>query len=190
MFGESMVKQIEDSGASSAYQLYGMELQKVASGGTSSILGANGKDIQMQTSAISEMAKRGDVEELRNVQSLTDSNGAALVPQSTIMAGIGDSVGDISAKAPDIIKKDAPGHAIWGKMTSEKINALEESSVELMRKYMVDTTQSTADDIAAKSQITKETIKIATDKDLQRNLTPITKAALNGILAGTGLNIT
>lgn len=182
IFGKSMVDDIEATGAGSAYDLYGMELQKVASGGASSILGVSGSDIQMQTSAISEMAKRGDVEELRSLQTTG-------VSQSTIMAGIGDSAGDIATKAPDIIKRGAPGHAIWGKMTGEKITALDESSVKLMRTYVEDALQATPQDTAAKTQIRNEAIRIANDPNLQKNLTPDMKTALNGILGGTGTGL-
>jgi hypothetical protein len=139
----------------------------------------------MQTSAISEMAKRGDIQELRELQDPRYN-----VSQSTIMAGIGDSAGDIAAKAPDIIKRDAPGHAVWGKMTGEKITALDETSVELMGRYVATTSLSSPEDIAAKTQVRNEAIRIATDPNLQKNLTPKTKAALNGILAGSGHTIT
>lgn len=194
LLGKDKVEAIEKrvaEGHTSAHAIYGAELLEVARGGESTLLGASGKDVQMQTAAISEMAGRGDIEELRGLQSPEPGDGRRdAVSQSTIMAGIGDKVGDIAAKAPDIIKRDAPGHAVWGKMTGEKITALDESSVKLMADYMGDTSLSTDEDINAKTQIRNEAIRIATDPNLQKNLTPKAKAALKEILAGSGHSIT
>lgn len=190
IFGESMVKEIEATGATNANDLYGMELQKVAGGGSSTIIGANGKDIQMQTSAISEMAKRGDIEELRSLQ--TPSGERKAVSQSTMMAGIGDSVGDIMSKAPDIIKNGAPGEAIWGKMTADKIAALDDSSVKLMETFFgsaIGDNSGTATREAA-NQILAEVQKMAQNKDLQTNLSPEMKKSLNNIGGGYGATFT
>lgn len=202
-FGSRMVEQIESSRAAytqatggdtigNANDLYGWELEQVARGGSSQVIGASGKDVQMQTAAIAEMSQRGDVgKKLANgyTTGIRGVQASGTASQDTIMSGIGASVGDIMTKAPDIVKGGS--HAgTWGKMTAAKIAGLDETSTRMMSDfYSTARTSTEQKDRDAASQILAEAQKIATNKDLHNNLSPEAKSSLNSILGGTGLTI-
>ncbi len=191
-YGRRYVEQVEQSrtdytaatgeSIGNTHDLYGWELEKVARGGSSGVLGANGSNIEMQTAAVSEMVGRGDWGETKTNGYTTGIRGlqAAGVSQSTIAAGIGTSTGEVIAKAPDILKGGS-GEGPWGKITADQIVALDPTSVQLMSDYYSTPTISPGTEANIRSQVTK----MANDPKLQQNLTPAAKAALNGIL-GSG----
>jgi hypothetical protein len=74
----------------------------------------------MQKAAIAELAGRGDVGDIRDLQGTVDN--------SVIMQGIQPHVGDVAAKAPDIVK----GPRAYETISAEKMLDLDKSSLELM----------------------------------------------------------
>lgn len=191
LFGEDKVKAIKKhvvEGRTSAHAIYGAELELVAKGGESALLGANGKDVQMQTAAISEMVGRGDYGEEKldgtynGIRGLQETG----VSQSVIMAGMGDKAGSVAAEAPDIIKRGAPGHAVWGKVTAEKMLAHDDTTSAVLARYTDSGGGGSADDAKAKEQIKNELERIADDPELQRNLSPTKKDAFNKALGASG----
>ena len=121
----SSMKNIGDNlrdipGGLSAYEQYGAELKQVALGKGSKVLKASAGDVAMQKAAIAELAGRGDVGDIRDLQGTVDN--------SVIMQGIQPHVGDVAAKAPDIVK----GPRAYETISAEKMLDLDKSSLELM----------------------------------------------------------
>ncbi|MSR68679.1 hypothetical protein EXS66_02755 [Candidatus Saccharibacteria bacterium] len=193
-YGSRYIDQVEKSRADSAakgetitdaYGLYGWEIDKVAHGESSDVLGANGSNIEMKTAAVSEMVGRKDWGETKTSATgasyTTGIRGlqAAGVSQSTIVAGIGTKTGEVIAMAPDILKGGS-GEGAWGKITADQIVALDATSVKLMSDYYLTATTSAG----TKANIKSEVDKMANDSKLRQNLSPVAKAALNAIKPG------
>ena len=102
---------------SSGYDLYGAELAHVSAGGTSELLGANGRNALTQQAAIAELAQRGDYHVLK------EQVDTGKISQSTMLAGIQPSIADAATKAPDLVKGDAG--AAFDNISADKFAAMD-----------------------------------------------------------------
>ena len=114
------IKRTTDAGKprpSSGYDLYGAELAHVSAGGTSELLGANGRNALTQQAAIAELAQRGDYHVLK------EQVDTGKISQSTMLAGIQPSIADAATKAPDLVKGDAG--AAFDNISADKFAAMD-----------------------------------------------------------------
>jgi len=198
-FGAGRVREIEASIASaggysevrSANDLYGIELEKVAKGQKSTVLGVSSPSRELQTAAITEMAKRGDYGE-----AVTDASGAVVrdasgaiqykngirsvlqsgVNREIVMEGLGTETGKVAGEAPDIVKGDIA--ASYSKLSAEKIAGLDKTSAGIFAEFI--RTASPED----KEYLESELRKLHDNEGLTSKLGKDVKEKLNKIAEG------
>ena len=89
----------------------------MSAGGTSELLGANGRNALTQQAAIAELAQRGDYHVLK------EQVDTGKISQSTMLAGIQPSIADAATKAPDLVKGDAG--AAFDNISADKFAAMD-----------------------------------------------------------------
>lgn len=154
--------------------LYAKELQSVAMGQGSQVLGVSPGDSSMQVASITELSKLGDFQSVYEVQQ-------AGVSQDVIMKGIDPHIGDVMTKAPDIVKGSAPAFDAIG---ADKFVQMDKKTAARYVQYVSSTPQGSAAR-ANLHQIHTEFSKPGSD--LSSRLDPTARQTVNG--AGLGVTL-
>lgn len=172
--------------------LYGLELQRVAMGQGSDLLGVSAGDSAMQVASVSELAQRGDFNLIS--EATTTMNAAGTGPalsQDVMMKGIQPSFGDVMTKAPDLVK--GAGGA-YNNIGAEKIAGLDRYSTERMVAHVSNGAnfRDAAGNIdpvahaAAVQNLHNEAARMAADPRIAAGMDPRGRQALNNFLTATG----
>lgn len=148
------------------------ELATVGAGGQSAVLGLDGSDAAIQSSAIGELGNRGEFDSLRSVQ-------AAGVSQDKITSALDQSgaIGKVATEAGDIIK----GPKAYESVTAVGLSKFDKSTARNFAEHYKSTT-----DAAKRAHMLNELEKLRDHKDLPTDLNPEQKAMLNQVLSSEG----
>lgn len=155
--------------------IYSAELQTVAQGGRSSILGTSGSSADMQVAAVSELAQKGD---FSSIHKAVNSSGSTLT-QDKLVRGLQPNFADAMTKAPDLIKGEV---GAFDKISAEKFVQLDKDTVERFIQYASQPTSTVARDTLA--QIHDEFY--APGSTLSSRLDPKARDALNNASSQLG----
>ena len=157
------------------YDIYNHELQQIAGGGRSDLLGASGADGGMQIAAVSELASKGEFHRIVDAKAAPGST----LTNDKVMAGIQPHFSDAMAQAPDLIK--GPEGA-FNNISAEGITKLNAKTAERYVKLM-----QSRDGGTAGTNLTAQVARFAADPTLVARMDPKALAAINN--GGIGVRI-
>jgi hypothetical protein len=162
------------AGIESGNDLFNYELGQVAQGGTSALLGVSSGSEDLQVAAVSQLAQTGNYDVISNAQSAPGTK----LTQDKVMKGIEPHIGDVSSKAPDLIKGK---EGAFNSFSGGQLAGWDRDTVNRMLTHA----QTQGRNSVAGKSLRAAVVEI--NNDSTKSIDPKVKAAINssGLLGGT-----